>query len=108
MGKKGRHNNRSTKTSAKYRFPIGKLATRRKKLQAVYLKNCQSLQEEKRKVDHVSKRVSFALISLLNIKNITNLIFRLVDYCLNVTNFDWLEFSFWSYNRASYIDNHLA
>lgn len=64
MGKKGRHNNRSTKTSVKYRFPIGKLATRRKELQAVYLENCQSLQEEKRKVDRVSKRVSFALISL--------------------------------------------
>ena len=64
MGKKGRHNNRSTKTSAKYRFPIGKLVTRRKELQAVYLENCQSLQEEKRKVDRVSKRVSFALLSL--------------------------------------------
>ena len=75
MGKKGRHNNRSTKTSAKYRFPIGKLATRRKELQAVYLENCQSLREEKRKVDRVSKRVSFALVSLLNIKNITNLNF---------------------------------
>ena len=75
MGEKGRQNSRRTKTSAKYRFPIGKLATRRKELREVYLDNCQSLQEVKRKVDRVSKRVSFALISLVNIKNITNLIF---------------------------------
>lgn len=71
MGKKGRHNNRNTKTTAKLRFPIGKLATRRKELQEIYLENCQSLQEEKRKVDRVSKRVSRALesavISLINI-----------------------------------------
>mgnify|MGYP001793367444 CR=1 FL=1 len=61
MGKKGRHNNRSTKTTAKYRFPIGKLATKRKELQELFLENCQNLQEEKRKVDRVSKRVSRAL-----------------------------------------------
>jgi len=77
MGKKGRHNNRSTRTSAKYRFPIGKLATRRKELQAVYLDNCQSLQEEKRKVDRVSKRVSFALINLVNIKGAQSQYFEL-------------------------------
>ena len=47
----------------KYRFPIGKLATRRKELQEICLENCQSLQEEKRKVDHVSKRVSGVLES---------------------------------------------
>ena len=64
MGKKGGHNNRSTKTMSKYRFPIGKLATRRKELQEIYLENCQSLQEEKRKVDRVSKKVSGVLESV--------------------------------------------
>ncbi len=76
MGKKGRHNNRNTKTTAKYRFPIGKLATRRKALQEIYLENCQSLQEEKRKVDRVSKRVSRALESAV-ISNLV-IIFRVL------------------------------
>ena len=60
-GKKG---GITTEATSKYRFPIGKLATRRKALQEIYLENCQSLQEEKRKADRVSKKVSGALESV--------------------------------------------
>ena len=49
-GKKG---SITTEARRSNRFPIGKLATRRKELQEIYLENCQSLQEEKRKVDRV-------------------------------------------------------
>lgn len=52
-GKKGSITTEAQKLRRSNRFPIGKLATRRKELQEIYLENCQSLQEEKRKVDRV-------------------------------------------------------
>ena len=62
-GKKGSITTEAQKLRRSNRFPIGKLATRRKELQEIYLENCQSLQEEKRKVDRVSKKVSGVLES---------------------------------------------
>ena len=52
-GKKGSITAEAQKLRRSNRFPIGKLATRRKGLQEIYLENCQRLQEEKRKVDRV-------------------------------------------------------
>ncbi|CAH3176859.1 unnamed protein product, partial [Porites lobata] len=55
-GKKGSITTEAQKLRRSNRFPIGKLATRRKELQEIYeiyLENCQSRQEEKRKVDRV-------------------------------------------------------
>ena len=51
--KKGSITTEAQKLRRSNRFPIGKLATRRKELQEIYLENCQSLKEEKRKVDRV-------------------------------------------------------
>ena len=63
-GKKRSITTEAQKLRRSNRFPICKLATGRKELQEIYLENCQSLQEEKRKVDRVSKKVSSVLESV--------------------------------------------